>query len=208
MRFIAKKKGMTQFFDDKGKAIACSVILAEPNVVVQIKKREKDGYNALQLGAFADIKEKNIKKPVRGHFKELPPCRYLTESKVENVEEYQVGQKIDIGYFSNEKFIDIEGISKGKGYQGVMKLYGFKGGPKSHGSGFHRHAGSTGMRSTPGRCLPGGKRAGRMGGDRITVQNLEIFLIDKENNLLIVRGAIPGCCEGVVYIKKAKKKRG
>ena len=123
---------------------------------------------------------------------------------MENVEEYQVGQQIDVGLFANVKFVDIEGVSKGKGFQGVIKLHGFAGGPAAHGSGFHRHAGSTGMRSTPGRCFPNGKRASRMGGDRQTVQNLRVVAV--KGNLLLVEGAVPGARSGIVYISQAKKR--
>ena len=128
----------------------------------------------------------------------------IRESRIDDVDQYQVGQKLDASIFADAKFVDVEGVSKGKGYQGVMKLFNMAGGPGAHGSGFHRHMGSTGMRSTPGRCFPNGKRASRMGGDRQTVQNLRVVAV--KGNILLVEGAVPGSRSGVVYIRKAKKK--
>lgn len=207
LKFIGKKKGMTQVFDDKGNIVPCTVILAEPNVVVQIKKKEVDGYNALQLGVDDHLKKKAFTKPVLGHFAKakVEPLKNLAESRVENVDTYQVGQKIDANYFVVGEMVDVRGKSKGKGFQGVIKLHKFRGGPGAHGSGFHRHAGSTGMRTTPGRCFPGGKRASRMGGDFLTVQNLQVVAVDVEKKLIAVSGAIPGCVDSIVYITKAKK---
>lgn len=207
LKFIGKKERMNQFFDKNGKAIACTIVVVEPNVIVQIKKTKKDGYNSLQMGSF-DIKEKKVTKPLLGHFKKsnIKPKAHLVESRMEDVEKYEVGKEMDISYFKEGSFVDITGVSKGKGFQGVIKLHNFSGGPASHGSSFHRHAGSTGMRSTPGRCFPGGKRASRMGSDVLTVENLEILMVDKENKLLVIKGAVPGSCGSVIYIKKAKKK--
>lgn len=207
-QLIGKKKGMTQIFDAKGRIIICSIILIETNYVVQIKTKDKDGYSALQLGSFS-IKEKNVTKPLLKKFEkvQLKPCRHLKEVRKEDVEGYKIGQKIDVTEFKEGEYVDVIGKSKGKGFQGVMKLYGFKGGPASHGSSkFHRKGGSTGMRSTPGRCFPGGKRASRMGSDRVTVQNLKIVAVDKENNLVVVQGAIPGSVDSIIYVRSAKKK--
>lgn len=208
LKFIGKKKGMTQVFDEKGNIVPCTVISAEPNVVVQIKKKESDGYVALQLGIDDHLKKKAFSKPVLGHFSKakVEPLKYLAECRFDNVDSFQVGQKIDANYFVVGEMVDVRGKSKGKGYQGLIKLYNFKGGPGAHGSGFHRHAGSTGMRTTPGRCFPGGKRASRMGGDFLTVQNLQIVAVDVEKKLIAVRGAIPGCVDSIVYITRSMKK--
>jgi large subunit ribosomal protein L3 len=211
-KLMGKKRGMLQLFDEKGNAIPCTIIEVEPNVVTQIKSKETDGYDAIQTG-FEIITandprtiEKRTGKPLTGHFKKAntPPRRYLTEDRVDNVEDYTLGQTLDLSLYADQPYVDVTAISKGKGFQGVMKLHNFSGGPASHGSGFHRHAGSTGMRSTPGRCLPGGKRASHMGLDKKTVQNLKVIKV--ENNLLIVKGQVPGPRNGLVYINKAKKK--
>jgi large subunit ribosomal protein L3 len=208
LKFIGKKKGMTQLFDENGHAVACTVILAEPNVVTQKKDVESDGYKALQLGSFS-AKEKSFSKPLLGHFAKtkISPKKHLLESKVESTKEFEVGQEIDASYFAPGDFIDVSGVSKGKGFQGVMKLYGFSGGPAAHGSGFHRHAGSTGMRSTPGICFRGGKRASRMGGYSKTTQSLKILVVDAEKKMIIVRGSIPGYNGSIVYLAKAIKKK-
>src|SRR4029078_6287084 len=152
---------------------------------------------------------KNVSKALQGHYAKagVEPCRHAVESRVEDVESYQLGQSIGPEYFNDVTHIDVQGVSKGKGYQGVMKRHHFSGGPASHGSGFHRHAGSTGMRSTPGRCLPGVKKAGRMGGDVVTVQNLRVVRIDEARKMIIVEGAVPGPLNGLVYLTKAKKKQ-
>jgi large subunit ribosomal protein L3 len=208
LTLIGRKKGMTQIFDAEGKLVVCTVILAEPNTVLQIKRKETDGYNSLQLGGapFEKVKEGCVTKALKGHFDKAgaAPCRVIRESRVDSVDAYQVGQKLDASLFAKTSFVDVEGVSKGKGFQGVMKLHNMAGGPGAHGSGFHRHMGSTGMRSTPGRCFPNGKRASRMGGDRTTVQNLRVVAI--KGDLILVEGAIPGARSGVVYISEAKKK--
>lgn len=212
---MGRKRGMVQMFDSQGNAVTCTVIHAEPNVITQIKTAEKDGYKALQL-AFEEIQVKDqrtianrVTKPLLGHFKkaEVAPCRFLYESRIDNTEEFQVGQKLAVSIFEGAAFVDVTGISKGKGYQGVIKKYNFSGGPASHGSGFHRHAGSTGMRSSPGRCLPGGPRPSHMGDERVTVQNLRVVAIDAENNLIVVEGAVPGAKNAVVVVRDAVKKK-
>ncbi len=210
---MGKKVGMTQTFDDKGNVTPCTVIEVEPNVVVQLKTADTDGYEAIQLG-YHTVKvnhEETIKNrvtaPLIGHFKKggVAPCRFLAESRVSTASEYSVGQEIGVEHFEGVAFIDARAVSKGKGYQGVIKRYHFAGGPAAHGSGFHRHGGSTGMRSTPGRCFPGRKKAGHMGNKPVTVQNLKIVGIDKEKRVLLVKGAVPGPNGGMVKISSAVK---
>lgn len=208
LTLIGQKKGMAQVFDQDGKAVVCTVILAEPNTVLGIKRKETHGYNSIQLAGIPMTKPQadRAPKPIQGQFAKVnvPLCSVVRESRVDNVDQYQVGQQIDVNFFSDVKFVDVEGVSKGKGFQGVIKLYNMAGGPAAHGSGFHRHMGSTGMRSTPGRCFPGGKRASRMGGDQTTVQNLRVVAV--KGNLLLVEGAVPGARSGIVYIRKACKR--
>lgn len=214
LKLMGKKRGMTQVFDDQGNAIACTVIEAEPNVVTQVKTKENDGYTAIQLG-FEKIVVKDPRtiakrssKAMRGHFQKggVEPRRYVAEARLESIEGYNVGQEISVAEFAEIGFIDACGMSKGKGYQGVMKKFHFAGGPASHGSGFHRHAGSTGMRSTPGRCLPNGKRASHMGYEQVTVQNIRVVAVYPEENVIIVEGQVPGPRNGLVYITPAIKK--
>lgn len=214
LTMMGKKRGMMQLFDEKGNVVVCTVIQAEPNVVAQIKTKEIDGYKAVQLsfdkvtGKKQYTIEARTGKPQLGHFKKagVEPRRHLLESKVNSTEDYALGQEIGVDIFSEVEFVDATAISKGKGYQGVMKRHHFAGGPASHGSGFHRHAGSTGMRSTPGRGLPGGKKAGQMGNERVTVQNLQVVKVDTENHLIVVKGQVPGPRNGLVYLTQAKKK--
>ncbi len=212
LKLMGKKRGMTQLFDESGNRVVCTVISAEPNIITQIKRKEKEGYDALQFAAFKvkPSKVRNVTKPLRGHFAKasVEPRDKISESRVASVEEYQVGQEVGVGYFAEATFVDVQGVSKGKGHQGVMKRHNFAGGPAAHGSGFHRHGGSCGMRSSPGRCLPGQKKSGRMGGDTVSLQNLRVVKIDEEKQYIIVEGAIPGAREGLVYISKAIKKSG
>ncbi|MBI3237070.1 MAG: 50S ribosomal protein L3 [Chlamydiales bacterium] len=210
LRFMGKKMGMARLFDEKGNHVVCTVISAEPNVVSQVKSKDKDGYEAVQLAALKvkAPKVRNVSKPLKGHFAKanIEPRSSLAESRVEDVASFQLGQEIDISLFAEGDFVDVQGVSKGKGYQGVIKRHHFAGGPASHGSGFHRHGGSTGMRTSPGRCLPGQKKAGRMGADTVTIQNLKVVKADVEKQLLVVEGAIPGARGGLVYIERAMKK--
>lgn len=210
LKLMGKKRGMTRLFDENGNHVVCTVISAEPNVITQVKRKDKDGYEAVQLSAFKvkSSKTKNVSKPLQGHFAKasVEPRDHLAESRVGSAEEFQVGQEVGVAYFAEVAYVDVQGVSKGKGYQGVIKRHHFAGGPASHGSGFHRHGGSTGMRSSPGRCLPGQKKAGRMGADTVTLQNLKVFKIDEEKQIIIVEGAIPGARGGLVYITKANKK--
>lgn len=215
IKLMGKKRGMTQRFDAAGNLIVCTVIEVEPNVVTQLKTKEKDGYNAVQLG-FEKVTAKDPRrekertsKPLQGHYEKagVAPRRHSGEFRTEEVSEFALGQELGVSLFQEIPYIDVTGVSKGKGYQGVMKLHNFAGGPAAHGSGFHRHAGSTGMRTTPGRCFPGGKRASHMGVDRVTVENLKVVMIDEENNLILVEGQVPGAYNGLVFLRKATKKR-
>ncbi len=214
LTMMGKKRGMTQLFDEKGNIVVCTVIEIEPNVVTQIKTKEKDGYEAIQL-SFDKVAGKTeytiaarVTKPLIGHFKKagVAPRRHILESHVDSVGDFALGQEFDAGVFEGVEYVDATGTSKGKGYQGVMKRHNFAGGPASHGSGFHRHAGSTGMRSTPGRGLPGGKKAGQMGNEKVTVQNLQVVRVDVDNQLILVKGQVPGPRNGLIYIRNAVKK--
>lgn len=215
LKLMGKKRGMMQMFDDQGNVVVCTVIEAEPNVVTQIKTVENDGYNAIQLGYGKVVTkdprtvEKRVTKPLRGHYQKagVEARSHLAESRMESVAEYTVGQEIGVSVFAETEFVDAVAMSKGKGYQGVMKKYNFAGGPAAHGSSFHRHAGSTGMRSTPGRCLPGGPRASHMGYEKVTVQNIKVVAVHPEENVILVKGQVPGPRNGLVYLTAATKKR-
>lgn len=215
-KLMGKKRGMTHMFDDNGNLVVCTVIEAEPNVITQIKTTANDGYDAVQIG-FEEIKtkdertvQKRVRKPQLGHFNKagVSPRRYLTEYRVDTLEGLEVGQEIGVDQFDGVEFIDATARSIGKGFQGVMKLHNFRGYPASHGTGpVHRHAGSTGMRSTPGRCLKGGKRASQMGNRMTTTQSLQVVTIVKEDNLIVVKGAVPGPKNGLVTLTEAVKKK-
>lgn len=211
-KLMGRKRGMMQFFDEQGKAVPCTVIEAQPNVITQVKTKENDGYDAVQFG-FDEIKTKDartltkrLSKPLRGKFEKakVAPFRNLSEYRVDKTEGLEVGQELNVETFNDVPYVDVTAISKGKGYQGVIKLHNYAGGPAAHGSSFHRHAGSTGMRTSPGRVLPGGKKASHMGYDRKTVQNLRVIKI--QDNCIIVEGAVPGPRNGLVYLAPAKKK--
>lgn len=210
LRLMGKKKGMTRIFNEKGDSIVCTVIQAEPNVVTFVKDGEKNGPAAVQLGAIKvpASKLKNVTKPLKGHFAkaQVEPRRHLAESRIEKGDEFTVGQEIGVEYFANTPYVDVCGMSKGKGFQGVIKRHHFSGGPAAHGSGFHRVAGSTGCRSTPGRVFPGKKMAGHMGHERVTTECLQVIRIDQEKGLILVKGAVPGCRGGLVYVRKSQKR--
>jgi large subunit ribosomal protein L3 len=210
---VGKKCGMVRVFDKDGSPVACTLIHVESNVVTQLKSVSTDGYEAIQLAAFKIVTpdprtvEKRVTKPLLGHYKKasVAPRKHLHEMRVDDAGAYNVGQELSLSVFEGVAFVDVTGTSKGKGYQGVMKKYGFKGGPASHGSGFHRHAGSTGMRSSPGRCLPGGPRPSHMGDERVTVQSLRVVSVDLEKGLLLVEGAVPGAKNSMVVVCDAMK---
>ncbi len=207
---IGRKIGMTQIFNEDGIAVPVTVIETGPCTITQIKDKEKDGYEALQLG-FIDDEEKNLTKPELGKFKKnnLSLKRYLKEFKVNDVSKYKLGDILNVSdIFSENDFIDVRGRSKGKGFQGVVKRHGFHGGRKTHGSNFHRAPGSIGNHSYPAKVFKNRKLPGRTGFDNITIQNLKVVSVDNEKNLLLIRGAIPGPNNGIVTIRKAVKKAG
>lgn len=217
LKLMGKKRGMTHLFDEKGNVVVCTVIEMEPNVVTQIKTQQTDGYDAVQVGfekvttKDARTIERRVSKPERGHFKKagVEPRRHMLETRLSNVAEYEVGQEVGVTAFNDVKFIDATATSIGKGFQGAMKLHNFSGMPASHGAKKnHRSLGSTGGRSTPGRCFPGGKRASQMGNRRVTIQSLEIVQIIPEENVVVVKGSIPGPKNGVVTMRQAVKKAG
>lgn len=196
---------MTQIFDERGEMIPVTLVEAGPCYITQVKTEEKDGYTALQLG-FGETKRLN--KPQRGHLKELPPLRYLREVRVKDVRGYQAGQEFDASLFSVGDLVDVTGISKGKGFAGVMKRHGFRGGPATHGQSDRARApGSIGGTTTPGRVFKGKRMPGRMGNERVTIQNLKVVLVDPGRNLLGVRGSLPGNRGGLVMVRKAVKSK-
>ncbi|MBP6466637.1 MAG: 50S ribosomal protein L3 [Fusobacteriaceae bacterium] len=207
MAILGKKIGMTQIFED-GKVVPVTVIEAGPNFVLQTKTTEKDGYVAIQVG-FGEKREKNTTKPLMGIFNKagVKPQRFVRELRVESVEGYTLGQEIKVDVLGTTEFVDITGTSKGKGTAGVMKRHNFHGNRATHGvSRNHRLGGSIGNSSTPGEVYKGRKMAGRMGNEKVTVQNLKVVRVDVENNLLLVKGAVPGAKNGYLTIKAALKK--
>ena len=202
---IAKKVGMTQVFDENGNLTPVTVIRVEPNTVVATKTQEKCGYEAVVLG-LEDLKPHKITKPYAKQFPEnITPKRHLKEFR-DFEGEVKVGDQIGVELFEKVRVIDVTATSKGKGFQGVMKRWGFHGGRATHGSKFHREAGGTGCCTTPGHCLKNVKMPGRMGFDRVTVQNLKVVKVDPELNVLMVRGAVPGVRNCTLIVKAAVKK--
>jgi len=206
---LGRKVGMTQIFDESGKVIPVTILEAGPCFVTQIRTKERDGYQAIQLG-FGEVNPKRLNRPERGHLKktELPPLRYLREIRVDDISSYHEGQRLDVSQFEVGDRVDVVGISKGKGFAGVMKRHGFKGGRKTHGQSDRARApGSIGAGTTPGHVIKGMRMAGRMGNERVTVQNLRVALVDPDRNLLAVRGAVPGARGGTLIIHEAIKRR-
>ena len=204
---IGKKIGMTQIFDADGKVVPVTVIQAGPCVVVQTKSTDKEGYSSVQLG-FEDAVEKRLSKPEIGHFKkaDLPLKKHLKEFRLEGDVQLNVGDIVSADTFAEGECVDVIGTSKGKGTAGVIKRWGFKMSFTSHGAGpIHRHGGSIGANTSPGKVVKGRKMAGHLGVEQVTVQNLDVVKIDTENNILAVRGAVPGPKGGIVYIKNTVK---
>ncbi|KGF06807.1 large subunit ribosomal protein L3 [Ezakiella coagulans] len=204
---MGKKLGMTQIFGETGELVAVTVIEATPNVVVQKKTVDKEGYDAVQLG-FEPIREKLANKPKKGHFEKAgaKPMRFLREFKDDSFQALDLGSEVKVDIFEEGSFVDITGISKGKGTQGVIKRHGFQRGRESHGSKFHRMPGGLSAGTYPGRVFKGKRMEGRMGNEKVTVQNLEIVRVDADKNLLLVKGAVPGARNGMVLVKAALKK--
>ncbi len=204
---IGKKVGMTQIFDEAGKVVPVTVIEAGPCVVVQKKTVEKEGYSAVQLG-FEDVAERKLTKPEKGHLDKggTGYKKHLKEFRLEDAESMNVGDEIRADVFAEGDKVDVTGISKGHGYQGVIKRWGAQRTPTSHGGGpVHRHAGSMGSSTDPSRIFPGKIGAGHMGVEQVTVQNLDVVKVDPELNMIVIRGAIPGPKGGIVYIKNTVK---
>lgn len=207
MKFlIGKKIGMTQIFDEAGTVTPVTVIEAEPNLVVQKRTVEVDGYNAIQVAAGV-VKEKRVNKPAKGHFDKAGVAykKFLREFRTDDVEAYNLGDEIKVDLFEVGDYVDVTGTSKGKGTQGVIKRHNFARGRESHGSKFHRMPGGMGAATYPGKVWKGHRMAGKMGNDRVTVQNLQVVRVDADKNLILVKGAIPGNKKGLVTIKETVK---
>lgn len=204
---LGRKIGMTQIFQEDGSVVPVTVVEAGPLVVVQKKTVEIDGYNAIQVG-FEEVKEHRLNKPTKGHFDKgnVEYKKYLREFIVENPDEFEIGQEIKADVFQEGDLVDVTGTSKGKGTQGVIKRHGFGRGRESHGSKFHRAPGGMSAGTYPGRVFKGHRMGGRMGNERVTVQNLEVVRVDVDKNLILIRGAIPGPKKGLISIKQTVKK--
>lgn len=203
---LGKKLGMTQIFVEDDKLVPATVIAADECIVTQVKTPGKDGYSAIQLG-YGTVREKLVNKPLKGHFDKgkVKPKRHLAEIRVSEDEQYEVGQAVKVDVFAVGDRADVVGLSKGKGYAGVVKRWGFAGGPGGHGSHFHRRPGSVGACASPSRVFKGRKLPGQMGNSRVTVQNLEIVGVDTEQSLILVKGNVPGAKNSLVMVKESVK---
>ena len=203
---IGRKVGMTQIFDEKGNVIPVTVIEATPNVVAQVKTVETDGYNAIQLG-YGEVKDKHINKPEAGHFAKakLANKKHLREFRIDSVENYKVGDEVKADIFAAGERVDVQGTSKGKGFQGVIKRHGQSRGPMGHGSMYHRRPGSMGSTSTPGRVFKGKKLPGHMGKVTVTIQNLDVVKVDMDKNVILIKGSVPGPKGAILKVKSTVK---
>ena len=203
---IGKKLGMTQIFDEQGRVIPVTVIEAGPCVVAQVKTVETDGYNAVQLG-FGDVKPSKINKPEAGHFAKanLTAKKHLREFRLEDISNMKVGDEVKADIFAAGETVDIQGTTKGKGFQGVIKRHGQSRGPMGHGSMYHRRPGSMGSTSTPGRVFKGKKLPGHMGVQKVTIQNLDVVRVDMDKNVILVKGSVPGVKGAILKIKSSVK---
>lgn len=206
MGLIGKKLGMTQLPDENGKMTPVTLLEVGPCTILDIRTKEKHGYSSLKFG-FGEIPAKKLNKPILGQLKKIfgeresYPARVIREIRFDDTNNYSIGQTLDVSIFQNYKKVDVSGVTKGKGFTGVVKRWGFKGGPKSHGSMFHRRPGSVGQTTFPGRVWKGKKMAGHHGVKNTTQRNLKIFKIIPEKNLLIVKGSVPGPVNGIVIVK-------
>ena len=205
---LGKKVGMTQFFTEAGELIPVTVVEVTPNVVLQLKTIENDGYEAVQLG-FDDLREVLSNRPAKGHVAKAnaTPKRFIREFNNVELSEYEVGQEITVDVFKAGDIVDVTGTSKGKGFQGAIKRHGQSRGPMAHGSRYHRRPGSMGGASFPSRVFKGKALPGQMGGDRITIQNLEVVKVDSERNVILIKGNVPGSKKSLVEIKTAVKSK-
>jgi len=203
---LGRKLGMTQIYVEDGTAIPVTVIKAGPCLVVQRKTVGTDGYEAIQLGLVED-KPAKVNQPTAGHFKKagVAPVRRVEEFPITDGEDLNAGDEVKVSIFAEKEWVDVVGTSKGKGFQGVMKRHGFKGGRATHGSMFHRAPGSIGQSAYPSRVMKGMRGTGRMGGERVTVKNLQVVKVDAEQNLIYLRGAVPGPKTGYLSIHRAKR---
>lgn len=201
---IGRKVGMTQLYAEDGRAIPVTVIEAGPCVVIQRKSKNKDGYSAVQVGLVERRRVKRVSRPMKGHFDKaaIPPCRVLREFRVDEAALVKVGDKLSVEMFAPGDSVNITGVSKGKGFQGVVKRHHFRGGDATHGSMFHRAPGSIGASAFPSRTLKGMRGAGQMGGNQVTTRNIRVVRVDPEKNIMVVRGAVPGANDGYVVIRK------
>jgi len=203
---LGRKIGMTQIFTEDGTVIPVTVVEAGPMKVVQKKTVEKDGYNAIQVG-YGEVKEKRVNKPIKGHFTKanVELKKVLREIRVDDVDQYEIGQELKADVFASGEKVDVIGTSKGKGYQGVIKRHNMHRGPMAHGSKYHRGIGSMGASAYPGRIMKNKKMPGHMGHERVTVQNLEVVRVDAEKNFILLKGAVPGPKGGLITIKESVK---
>ncbi|NOY07879.1 MAG: 50S ribosomal protein L3 [Spirochaetes bacterium] len=205
LALMADKIGMTQVFDENGILIPVTVIHVEPNLVVGERKQKKHGYDAVILGV-EKVKENKVSKPYAGQFPGDAGIRKHILEIRDFEKEYRIGEELSVAVFEGIRYLDVRGISKGKGYQGVMKRHGFSGGQKTHGSKFHRAGGSTGQAAWPSKVFKGTKMAGRMGGVKRTIQNLRVLRVDKDKNIILLQGSVPGRNKSKVLLMKSKKK--
>ena len=204
---LGTKLGMTQVFDEDNRVVPVTVVEAGPCVVTQIRTEEKDGYSAIQI-AYGDIDPRKVNKPQSGHFAKagVTPRRYVTEIRMDDVSDYEVGQDVTVELFGDVKFVDVTGTTRGHGFAGAMKRHGFAGQGAAHGNqAAHRRVGGIGACATPGRVFKGTRMAGRMGNNRVPTQNLKLFKVDADSNLLLIKGAVPGIRGGLVTVKTAVK---
>jgi large subunit ribosomal protein L3 len=203
---IGKKIGMTQLFRESGETVAVTAIQAGPSVVTQVKRREQDGYNAVQVG-FIDnkVRQSQLSSPEKGHLRDLENVRYLREFRADDISSIKRGDRVDVGFLKQGDLVNVIGISKGRGFAGVVKRHHFAGGPKTHGqTDRHRAPGSIGATTFPGRVLKGKRMAGHMGNMKVTARNLEVVQADPQRNLLLVKGAVPGANGGLLVIEKVR----